>query len=1108
VVDGDRQLALGGLQQRALLAMLVLRRGEVVSSDRLIEELWDGRPPTTAAKIVQGYVSHLRKALGDDVLLTRTGGYQLSAASEQVDAERFAQIVADGRRSLSAGDAAGAEQLFSTALALWRGEPLADLAYEPFAQETIARLGEERLAALEDRIDADLNLGGHHALVAELEWLARSHPNRERLLGQLMLALYRCGRQSDALDAYRRGRQALHDELGLEPGPESRTLEQQILTQDPLLDLPARSPPSKMPGDSLSPAVARAIQGKWALAGGALLLLTAVIAATIAELAGGHGVAVRVAANSVAGINVHSDLVDAVIPVGDGPSAITVGSGSLWVANIADQTISRVDPSTFQTLRTIPLKQPPTGIAAADGAVWAVTSNPTADYVTADQIDPQFDTVDHAVRVANIAPATAGAVTAQGDAVWVAPFSGDLTRLSSTSGTVLKRLDPSSSPTGLVFGDGANWVTDSEANEVVRVDPTGLTSPIPVGNEPNGIAFGDGGIWVADTGDDAVVRIDPSTESVTTTIRVGRAPLGVAVGAGSVWVANSRDGTVSRIDPRTDRVIATITVGGSPQAIVVADGRAWVTVDAVVFPQTVAGSGGTLRVDSAYDVDYMDPALAYAPLSWQLLYATCAKLINYTDTSGPSASQLVPEVAQTMPARSADGRTYTFTVRSGFRFAPPLNQPVTAQTFKDTIERTLDPAMKSPVAAEFYNIVGAKAYIEGKVKHITGVVVDANKLIIHLNAPEPDLLERLAQPFFCAVPPDTPPNPNGVQVIPSAGPYTTASYIPGQGIVLVRNPNYHGDRPHRFARIDIAVNVPGAQAVAQVESGRADYAVDGELSASEAPAIAARYGRGSRAARTGHQQYFVNTLPELAYFALNTHRPLFSHERVREAVNYAIGREALARLGDMHSSMPDVLADQYLPPGIPGHRDIDVYPPTPDLAKARRLAKGFAGSKVVLYTCDHLGCSEQAQIVKTDLAAIGLRVVVKTLAVSALYSSYQARGEPWDMGLNLWGADYPDPDDFLNVLLESGVDAPNFVDPRVRKQLAAAARLTGVDRYLTYARLDQELTAKAAPWVVYGDASSHDLFSARIGCQEASPYYGIDIAALCVRRTAPQHSAN
>ena len=184
------------------------------------------------------------------------------------------------------------------------------------------------------------------------------------------------------------------------------------------------------------------------------------------------------------------------------------------------------------------------------------------------------------------------------------------------------------------------------------------------------------------------------------------------------------------------------------------------TVDAQSIAPTHGGSGGGTATDGFHDeFDYMDPALAYYPWSWQLLYATCAKLLNYPDKAGLAGSQLAPEVAQSLPARSADGRTYTFTIRRGFRFSPPSDQPVTAQTFKDTIERTLNPRMNSPFAPTLADVVGARAYMAGKASHIAGVVANGDKLTIRLLAPAPDFLSRIAQPAFCAVPSNTPDRP-------------------------------------------------------------------------------------------------------------------------------------------------------------------------------------------------------------------------------------------------------------------------------------------------------------------------------------------------------------
>ena len=224
-------VALGGQKPRALLAVLALDPGRVVSVDALVEALWPGEPPETAAHAVQVYVSQLRKALGP-VIATRAPGYELELARERVDAPRFARLTQQGRAALEGGDPTAAESALREALALWRGPALADFVYEPFAQTEIARLEELRTVAVEERIEADLALGRHAELVSELEALVQAQPLRERPRAQLMLALYRSGRQADALASYRSARETLVEELGIDPGPELRELEAAILRQD------------------------------------------------------------------------------------------------------------------------------------------------------------------------------------------------------------------------------------------------------------------------------------------------------------------------------------------------------------------------------------------------------------------------------------------------------------------------------------------------------------------------------------------------------------------------------------------------------------------------------------------------------------------------------------------------------------------------------------------------------------------------------------------------------------------------------------------------------------------------------------------------------------
>ena len=237
VYDGDRPLALGGMKQRALLALLLLHRNEVVSSDRLITELWGEQGLDGSTKALQVAVSRLRRTLVDsELLVTRAPGYELRLRPDQLDLQRFEDQAAAGRAALAAGDAAAAAEKLEDALGLWRGQPLADLVYEQFAQAEIARLEELRLSVVEDRLEAGLELGRHGDLVGELEALAAEHPLRERLRGQLMRALYRAGRQAEALEAYRNARRALTEELGIEPSRDLRELQEAILRQDPALD--------------------------------------------------------------------------------------------------------------------------------------------------------------------------------------------------------------------------------------------------------------------------------------------------------------------------------------------------------------------------------------------------------------------------------------------------------------------------------------------------------------------------------------------------------------------------------------------------------------------------------------------------------------------------------------------------------------------------------------------------------------------------------------------------------------------------------------------------------------------------------------------------------
>jgi YVTN family beta-propeller protein len=811
---------------------------------------------------------------------------------------------------------------------------------------------------------------------------------------------------------------------------------------------------------------------------------------------GGSDSGVTVEGNSVAVIDPESNRVTDAISVGTRPGAIASGSGSLWVANRDDQSVSRIDPDTSSVVKAISVVDTPTGLAAVDGATWVVGSNVAGPSVRLRRIDAQFDAVAPKIKmIDNVVPGGPGAAAALGKTLWIAPSSGLLTRVDLRTGRILDDIDTNSGPTAVAVGPDAAWVADSDAGTVTRVDPTGQLTPIRVVGSPSAIALGAGAVWVTNRSDDTVVRIDSNTQAATATIPVGKAPTGIAFGEGSVWVANSGDGTVSRLDPDTGEVSETIEVGGSPQSVVVASGRIWVTVARqTIGTIPVETSGGTARLTAEY-IDVVNPALVGTFWSYQLLAATSACLLNFPDKPAPAGLKLIPEVAEAYPTRSADFKSYTFTIRKGFRFSPPSGEPVTAQTFKNAIERTLSPAMKSWVRDAGYlrDVVGTGAYESGRAAHISGIVARGNRLTLHLSAPLPDLPFRLTLTNFCAVPLNTPLDPKGIRIVPSAGPYYVASYTPGESAVLERNPNYTGSRPHHLDRMELTIGKTQQSADAKIEAGTADYALDG-VDPDDAARLEARYGPGSPAAQNGRRRYFVNKQLAIRLIVLNTHRPLFRDVRLRQAINYAIDRRRLnAIVGDMLSS------DQYLPLDMPGFKDVDIYPFTPNVAAARRLA-GEKRRTAILYTHTCSKCAQLAQVVTTNLAAIGIDVVTKT------YSDANTRilrpDEPFDLffPISISGG-YPDPADFLGLPGTTGALAfsPFFDDPSYERKVRAASRLSGPRRYLAYGALDVDTTRDVAPVVSLGNRLNRDFFSARIGCQIYNPMFFIDLAALCIR---------
>ena len=434
VRSGSDTVQIGSAKQRALLGALLLHPNETVSTARLVDALWGEQPPTTAAKLVQGYVHAVRKQLGDGVLETRAPGYRLNVDIGSFDLAKFERLTEDARSALLPD----AVELRRRALELWRGPPLADVELEGTERHALARLSELRLGTQIEQIDAELELGRHAPLVGELEALTAAHPYQEKLAAQLMLALYRSGRQAEALDAYRSTRDRLDEELGLQPGQELRDLEAAILRQDASLAPPPTSlAPTTISVEDSSvgePPPAQPRRHRRALLLGAVALLVA-FAVGLVVLFRSDGASFVASPNSVVRIDANTNRVLGSIPVGIRPGPIAAGGGAIWVANLDDQSLSRVDPESGAVVKNIALPATPDAIAFGARAVWIMNGRLGTLY----RVDPGFNRVTDPLLLASRAVTHAGAgVDVGGGSVWSAFGDSTLARV----------IDPHSRRTG------------------------------------------------------------------------------------------------------------------------------------------------------------------------------------------------------------------------------------------------------------------------------------------------------------------------------------------------------------------------------------------------------------------------------------------------------------------------------------------------------------------------------------------------------------------------------------------------------------------------------------------------------------------------------------
>jgi YVTN family beta-propeller protein len=589
LTEDGRSVDLAGGRQRTLLALLLLHANEVVSSDRLIDGLWGERPPATAAKVLQNAISQLRRSLGDNLIVTRAPGYLLQVEPASIDARRFESLLDDGRQTLAAGDAAHAARVLREGLALWRGPPLGEFAYEPFASTEIARLDELRLRALEERIEADLALGRHADLIGELERLVSEHPLRERPRGQLMLALYQSGRQAEALQAYQDGRRLLAEELGLEPGAALQQLEKQILTRDPALEPPPLVPLQQDERDRGTATGRKRPSRRLALGVAAAALTAAALLAALLFTRADEP-APTVVPNSLVQIDPETGKIVDVFHVGGLPFKPAIVGDYVFVSSQEDDTLSRVDVRSGE-LDTYGGLTSPAGVAAgADKTLWVGSFE-------GHQIS-QIDADTYRLKqLAEVPPNTIPRhVAVGGGTVWVSRnFPAAVSRFDARDGQFQRQYVHSPlllSSGQLAFGAGAAWsAANSERmpGELLRIDAVGGGSEA-IGDIESAcaitVAFG--AVWLTQALDDGdVFRVDPAAGVVGEEIEVGKHPIGVAAGGGSLWVANGGEKTISEIDPRTNEVVDTIPTRYYPYNLVYGHGFLWVSLHAKPFSWAV-----------------------------------------------------------------------------------------------------------------------------------------------------------------------------------------------------------------------------------------------------------------------------------------------------------------------------------------------------------------------------------------------------------------------------------------------------------------------------------------------------------------------------------------
>ena len=1074
--EEERALVLGGPKQRALLAILLLSRNERVSRDRLIDDLWGERPPPSAGHTLDDYVSRLRKALGADRIVRRSGGYLLRVEPEELDLDRFERLAREGREHLASGEPRRAAAVLAEALALWRDTPLSEIPDSPFAAREASRLEEQRLAVLEDRLEADLACGGGPELVAALETLVAEHPLRERLIGALMLALYRAGRQAAALEVFARARRHFSGELGIEPGPQLAQLQRQILSHDTSLSGSRRRRPA-----------ARRRSRRWLIVAVALAITAAGTAAILALLTNAPPrTSSGASTERLLRLDARSGRVESTSPLPGATASIAVGGRSLWVADTTEEELLRADAGTGATTDRVPLGTQPGEIALTKSSVWV--SSATAPTVT--RIDIATDQVRQTLHLGGAASALAFA----DGSLWIGDAADNaLLQVDPGSGNVVQTISIGTEPAAIASRGPTLWVAGYDSGTVVAVDTRShrIVARVQVGQGPSALAFANSSLWVANRLDGTVSRVDPAADRVLETLPTGSGPVAVTAGGTSVWVANEYASTVTRINADSGAISGTIRTGGEPTALT-ADPRAAKPRLYIATRPATSRPGGTLILLASRRFLSIDPQLENEVPAAEFLGLVNDGLIAYDHSAGPQGSELVPDLALAIPTATDGGRSFTFTLRPGIRYS--TGRLVEATDFARGARRLF--RVRSPAAAFFDGIEGASSCEDaGRKCRLSGVLADdeTRTVTFHLRTPDPDFLFKLALGFVVPVPPGTPTHDVGTHPIPGTGPYKLST-IGAHRIVLTRNPRFrewsHAAQPNGNPdRIEWRFGALPSAEVRAVLRGRADWTGD----------LPTNLGS---LARNHPLQVHSNTFPTVFFVQINTHDPPFTSVRARRALNYAVDRDTVAH---MYGALANAPTCQIIPPGLPGYRRYCPYTldPTPSgrwLAPNLHRAHALTATTderdkaVTIWDISDTGNAEPLiPYLSRLLQRLGYLPSIHVLTPAHLNRTSPAARARVDLLPVTFGPDYPTPAELYDLFLacHGAYNWHQFCNPRLDREArrAEAERITNPPASARlWASVDRQLVNLAA-WIPLTSQRIIDITSRHLRNYTFSPVY-------------------